>query len=285
MGMEVFQRRKLFDRLDLPRGVARKYFQELEANYGTNPFTNSIHAADVMQATHVLLWEVEKYMDVPPDMVLVVLLAAAAHDYKHPGFTRGFLVATNHALTETYTGATLLEDMSSNEAFGLLKKASLDMLGEWADFKAATVRELAGRLVVSTAGVDHFAFAASMGRTLAEDADLTHGRTLERLLELVLRAADVSFAGRPFAISKQWVDRLAAESFRQGDRERDANLSVSPFMDRYRPQVALSQLLFSTFIAAPLLHLVGSVAPTARDMFDSHLAANTTYVACAVSYH
>ncbi len=40
--------------------------------------------------------------------------------------------------------------------------------------------------------------------------------------------------------------------YRQGDREKELGLSISPFMDRTRSNISKSQIGFIEFIAAPL---------------------------------
>ena len=64
----------------------------------------------------------------------------------------------------------------------------------------------------------------------------------EMALELIVRASDVSNCAKPFGVSKQWFNRLTAEFFQQGDREKELGLPVSWFMDRTSPCVAECQV-------------------------------------------
>jgi hypothetical protein len=70
------------------------------------------------------------------------------------------------------------------------------------------------------------------------------GPTADRVdaMRLILRTADVAYCARPFAVSKQWSNRVTAEYFQQGDLEKRFGLSPSWFMNRDEPRVAECQV-------------------------------------------
>lgn len=47
-----------------------------------------------------------------------------------------------------------------------------------------------------------------------------------------LKIADLGHLQAPWAIHKEWVERMEEEQFRQGDMEKQLRLPVSPLMDR-----------------------------------------------------
>ena len=51
-------------------------------------------------------------------------------------------------------------------------------------------------------------------------------------LQAAIKCADLGHWALPNHLHLEWVDRLQAEFFAQGDRERAAGLPVSPLMDR-----------------------------------------------------
>ena len=57
--------------------------------YRLNPYHNAQHAADVLQAMHVFIINLEH--DLPPLTLLAVLFASIIHDYGHPGVNNSFL--------------------------------------------------------------------------------------------------------------------------------------------------------------------------------------------------
>lgn len=75
----------------------------LENGYhDTNPYHNSIHAADVTQAMHCFLQERKILESLSPMEIMCALLAAVAHDLDHPGVNQNFLVATKSHLAALY---------------------------------------------------------------------------------------------------------------------------------------------------------------------------------------
>ncbi len=105
------------------------------------------------------------------------------------------------------------------------------------------------------------------------------GNDQERLmsLEMVIKAADVSNCAKPFSLYKRWANQIMIEFYKQGDVERNDGSKISNYMDRFEPDVSTCQLNFMRFIVCPLYELVGSFAPTLRDMYSSKLKTNVKF--------
>lgn len=67
--------------------------------HDTNPYHNSVHAADVTQAMHCFLQDPKIKEHLTPLEAMCSLLAAVSHDLDHPGVNQQFLIATNSHLT------------------------------------------------------------------------------------------------------------------------------------------------------------------------------------------
>ncbi|CAG2111012.1 unnamed protein product, partial [Medioppia subpectinata] len=75
----------------------------LESGYhDTNPYHNSVHAADVTQAMHCFIQEPKIRQFLTPLEVMCALLAAVSHDLDHPGVNQHFLIATKSHLAALY---------------------------------------------------------------------------------------------------------------------------------------------------------------------------------------
>ncbi|VDK82715.1 unnamed protein product [Dibothriocephalus latus] len=87
--------RDLFNNFNIDPATFVNYILRLESAYQiTNPYHNHVHAADVLQAVHVLL-QAETLEGVFSDLeILSALFASAIHDANHPGLTNQYLINT-----------------------------------------------------------------------------------------------------------------------------------------------------------------------------------------------
>ena len=60
----------------------------------------------------------------------------------------------------------------------------------------------------------------------------------------MVHCSDLSNPTKPLEIYRRWVDRIMEEFFRQGDREREETLEISPMCDRYNATIEKSQVRF-----------------------------------------
>ncbi|VDN95988.1 unnamed protein product [Rodentolepis nana] len=124
----VFSKRGLFQTFGINPSTFVTYMLRLEAAYhSSNPYHNHIHAADVVQAVHVLL-QAETLANVFSDIeILASIFASAIHDVHHPGLTNQFLVNTGHKLALLYNDASVLENHHLSVAFKLLNDPGCDI--------------------------------------------------------------------------------------------------------------------------------------------------------------
>ena len=111
MFVTCLQSHGLFKHLHLEPWRVRKVIARIERGYRSDiPYHTSTHAADVVQAVSNLigsrgfgerLSHLEKFS---------VLMAAAVHDYEHPGVNNAFLVKTRHELAVLYNDQSPLEN-------------------------------------------------------------------------------------------------------------------------------------------------------------------------------
>ncbi|GFR52553.1 hypothetical protein Agub_g15141 [Astrephomene gubernaculifera] len=90
----------------------------------------------------------------------------------------------------------------------------------------------------------------------------------ERLLSLqmALKVADLGHLGARLETHKRWLAGLEEEFFRQGDRERQLGMPISPLFDRAKQGVGKSQVGFYDFVALPLLQAVVGAFPGATPL-------------------
>ncbi|KAK2087723.1 cAMP-specific 3',5'-cyclic phosphodiesterase 4C [Saguinus oedipus] len=91
-----------------------------------------------------------------------------------------------------------------------------------------------------------------------------------QVLQSLVHCADLSNPTKPLPLYRQWTDRIMAEFFQQGDRERESGLDISPMCDKHTASVEKSQVGFIDYIAHPLWETWADlVHPDAQDLLDT----------------
>lgn len=94
VGYELFNRYALLYKFKIPTGVLKNFLTQIEAGYvkHKNPYHNNLHAADVTQTVHYMLWQAGLTSWLTDLEIFAILLAAIIHDYLHTGTTNNFHV-------------------------------------------------------------------------------------------------------------------------------------------------------------------------------------------------
>ncbi|KAH3766236.1 cAMP-specific 3',5'-cAMP phosphodiesterase 4 [Pelomyxa schiedti] len=241
-----------------------------EQNYvDTNPYHTSLHAADVMQAVHWLMCT-ELLCNIPPLEKLALLIAALAHDLCHPGVNNNFLVSSMDPLAIQYNDQSVLESMHAARLFQLLKQENLNFLKHLSIDQFRLFRKSVITLILSTDMAKHLEVIGEFNSILKvshfDSGNSQHRLALERV---VLKVADISNVSRPWKIASVWANKVVAELFGQGDKEKSLKMDVSPFMDRHNTNQAKMQSTFIQFVMMPLLDPLAGVMPEVSELISN----------------
>ena len=72
--------------------------------------------------------------------------------------------------------------------------------------------------------------------------NLGDGGGFLQVLRNMVHCADLSNPTKPLAVYRQWTDRIMEEFFRQGDKERERGMEISPMCDKHTASVEKSQV-------------------------------------------
>ncbi len=240
--------------LPIDEGRLVRFLRELERGYQDNPYHTSTHGADVMQTLMYFLGRGELALHMNPLEVLASLVAAAAHDVNHDGHNNNFhiVTTTQHALT--HNNKAVLENHSARVVFELLARDECNFLARFDRRQFLIFRDHVIDLILGTDMSQHFAVMGQVKTKIAAaNGDLAvKTEDMGLYTKLAIKCADVSNPAKPRETYLRWADRIMEEFFRQGDREKELGLPVSPFMDRATTQVSKCQIGFIDFIVLPL---------------------------------
>ncbi|CAM9661517.1 unnamed protein product [Lampetra fluviatilis] len=274
----IFQERDLLKTFRIPVDTFITYMMTLEDHYHADvAYHNNLHAADVAQSTHVLL-STPALDAVFTDLeILAAIFASAIHDVDHPGVSNQFLINTNSELALMYNDESVLENHHLAVGFKLLQEENCDIFQNLSKKQRQTLRKMVIDMVLATDMSKHMNLLADL-KTMVETKKVTSSGVLLldnytdriQVLQNMVHCADLSNPTKPLDVYRQWTERIMEEFFRQGDRERERGMEISPMCDKHSASVEKSQVGFIDYIVHPLWETWGDlVHPDAQDILDT----------------
>uniref|UniRef100_A0AC11AZL0 Phosphodiesterase 4A n=1 Tax=Ovis aries TaxID=9940 RepID=A0AC11AZL0_SHEEP len=274
----VFQERDLLKKFRIPVDTMVTYMLTLEDHYHPDvAYHNSLHAADVLQSTHVLLATPALDAVFTDLEILAALFAAAIHDVDHPGVSNQFLINTNSELALMYNDESVLENHHLAVGFKLLQEDNCDIFQNLGKRQRQSLRKMVIDMVLATDMSKHMTLLADL-KTMVETKKVTSSGVLLldnysdriQVLRNMVHCADLSNPTKPLELYRQWTDRIMAEFFQQGDRERERGMEISPMCDKHTASVEKSQVGFIDYIVHPLWETWADlVHPDAQEILDT----------------
>ncbi|XP_026516385.1 cAMP-specific 3',5'-cyclic phosphodiesterase 4A [Terrapene carolina triunguis] len=274
----IFQERELLKTFKIPVETLLTYVLTLEEHYHADvAYHNSLHAADVVQSTHVLLATPALDAVFTDLEILAALFAAAIHDVDHPGVSNQFLINTNSELALMYNDESVLENHHLAVGFKLLQEENCDIFQSLGKRQRQTLRKMVIDMVLATDMSKHMSLLADL-KTMVETKKVTSSGVLLldnytdriQVLRNMVHCADLSNPTKPLELYRQWTDRIMEEFFRQGDKERERGMEISPMCDKHTASVEKSQVGFIDYIVHPLWETWADlVHPDAQEILDT----------------
>ncbi|TRY66595.1 hypothetical protein DNTS_014343 [Danionella cerebrum] len=288
----LFQDTGLFEIFKIPVREFMTYFCALESGYRDIPYHNRVHATDVLHAVWYLTTRPipgfqqihnsdsgispgrvayassrsSSFVDdsygclawnVPALELMALYVAAAMHDYDHPGRTNAFLVATNAPQAVLYNDRSVLENHHAASAWSLfLSQSEFNFLCNLDHVEFKRFRFLVIEAILATDLKKHFDFLAEFN-SKANDVnspgiDWTNENDRLLVCQVCIKLADINGPAKERSLHLKWTEGIVNEFYEQGDEEATLGLPISPFMDRSVPQLAKLQESFITHIVGPL---------------------------------
>ncbi|KAM5186168.1 cGMP-inhibited 3',5'-cyclic phosphodiesterase 3B [Callospermophilus lateralis] len=195
--------------------------------------------------------------NIPALELMALYVAAAMHDYDHPGRTNAFLVATNAPQAVLYNDRSVLENHHAASAWNLyLSRPEYNFLLNLDHVEFKRFRFLVIEAILATDLKKHFDFLAEFNAK-ANDVNsngIEWSSENDRLLvcQVCIKLADINGPAKVRDLHLKWTEGIVNEFYEQGDEEANLGLPISPFMDRSSPQLAKLQESFITHIVGPL---------------------------------
>ena len=294
LGFYLIKESGLVQRFSVIEKTLMTFLLKVEDGYPENMYHNRTHAADVLQSMYMLM--VNALGGFIGDMELLVgIIAAVCHDYKHIGVNNDFLVRSGHDLAVLYNGNSPMENHHASSTLFLLKQREYDFLAEADAVDRRQFNKLFITLILSTDMSSHFNIVgkfsnmftneaviecvqkacSSSSRSYSADLDNESpvtGDHISLALQMSIKMADLGHVLAEPKVHLKWVNSLEEEYFRQGDKEKVVfgPSAASPLMDRASPGITASQCGFFEIVVVPLYESFANVftgaAPALRQV-------------------
>ncbi|KAI9208239.1 Pde4d2 in complex with inhibitor Npv [Polychytrium aggregatum] len=249
----------IMNRLALPMDKFLRFISTIEEGYHADlTYHNSIHATDVLHCINYII-SLPNITKLFTDLeILALFVAAAVHDYDHPGVNNNFLISTNDRRALLYNDRSVLENHHCASAFEVLMRKECNFLGKLDRKVFKGVRDHIVAMVLATDLSQHFSLLTMFKKKVVNGGGfdpLSSGEDKSLLMQMLMKCADVSNPTKSWPIYCEWIKRITEEFFSQGDQEKQHGLPISPFCNRDAPSAtnpASSQKSFIEFIVAPL---------------------------------
>ncbi|XP_038623976.1 calcium/calmodulin-dependent 3',5'-cyclic nucleotide phosphodiesterase 1C isoform X2 [Tachyglossus aculeatus] len=247
---ELLTRYDLISRFKIPISALVSFVEALEVGYSKhkNPYHNLMHAADVTQTVHYLLYKTGVVNWLTELEIFAIIFSAAIHDYEHTGTTNNFHIQTRSDTAILYNDRSVLESHHVSAAYRLLQEdEEMNILSnlskeDWREFRTLVIE-----MVMATDMSCHFQQIKAMKSALQQPEEIDKPKALS----LMLHTADISHPAKAWDLHHRWTMSLLEEFFQQGDKEAELGLPFSPLCDRKSTMVAQSQVGFIDFIVEP----------------------------------
>ena len=158
-----------------------------------------------------------------------------------------------------YNDESILENHHLAVAFKLLQINERNIFSNLTTKQMKTLRKMIIDMVLATDMSKHMQLLAGL-KTMVESKKVTGNNVIMlesyddriQVLQNMIHCSDISNPTKPLELYIKWTDRIMEEFWRQGDKERDLGLEISPMCDRHIASVEKHQVGFIEFIVHPL---------------------------------
>lgn len=277
LGMMSLESNNLIPILDLDSDLICEFLVRAERSYcldasSPNQYHNSVHGADVCNSVQHFCLKPMLAQNIDVLSALSLVVAALMHDYRHPGSANGFLVATNDELAVTYNDLSVLENWHAAETFRLLAQEECNFTKALTEAQYRRFRTTVVKLIMATDLSQQFEYVSKFNKLNLRGPDFQEEKNRVLLMQMALKAADVSHPAKPWQLHARWTNAIQEEFFAVGDMERERGMKVGPLGNRETIKIPQAQVDFINYVARPCIKVWATACED--DVWLSMLEAN-----------
>ncbi|CAD6208668.1 GSCOCG00012751001-RA-CDS [Cotesia congregata] len=197
IGYYLLNRHGLIRKFKIPPQTLENFLTRIEEGYchHKNPYHNNLHATDVAQTMHYILYKTGFMNWLTELEIFAAFIAAIIHDYEHTGTTNNFHVMAGSDTALLYNDRAVLENHHVSATFRILKEDELNIIHNFSKEDYREFRSLVIDMVLATDMSYHFQQLKNMKNLLSLSEPVVDK---SKAVSLVLHCCDISHP------SKKW---------------------------------------------------------------------------------
>ncbi|CAK9116224.1 unnamed protein product [Durusdinium trenchii] len=235
------------EKLQVSHESVDEYLEQCLNAMPSNPYHGPAHIMDVMQSPPQLKRTFTTRKALSPVQTSALVLAAAAHDVDHTGTSNALLVSLSHEFVEDVEeGVGPMESHSGKRAVVLIQE-----LLKCRDpvLLQSVQKAIHGTDLSQHDKISKF-FSAAIEVLIISDLDAFFQPGTDEstaLLQMLLKASDVSNPARPMRTAQAWNSQVYQEFYAEGDQVLSAGGMPNPLHDRRTNCIPKSSVGFINF--------------------------------------
>ena len=221
--MRVLMRFNLHNKYNIDMEVWTTFSEKIRDNMNDNKYHNLRHITDVVQTLGSFL-ALEMPMSIFTDLDrLIMIISAIVHDLDHPGTNNLYQINKKTDLAIKYDNKSVLERHHIDLSNGLFKELNFMEALHLSDSDREIFLEGMRDLILFTDMAQHFALCGTLQDHTKKWKEGDHDLSKEDkmvYMQSLLHLADISNPFKQWTMCKYWSDRVFAEFYDQGDREK-----------------------------------------------------------------
>jgi hypothetical protein len=245
LGWHIFRKYGFAESYGMNELTFRRWLNIIESGYlNSNPYHNSLHAADVTHSMHYYVSRTKIWSVLRPEEKVAVIIAPIIHDYKHPGLNNAFQISTRAPLAIRYNDICVLENFHVASVYELMTDESFDIVSHFQPESRKLIREMTTSMVLATDMAVHFDWIGKFKSKISgAGLNLETKQDRKLLLNMAMKCADINNPTKKLIFCRKWTDMIMREFFAQGEEEKKRGLKVSMFMDKDTTDIPKCQVV------------------------------------------
>jgi len=270
---DMFLLSGLIDHFNINVRVLQNFITVVASHYHSIPYHNFNHVCHVLHGVWMMLVRSAAAGMLAPEDRLGALIAAICHDLDHDGYSNSYHVNTQSELARIYNDMSVMENHHCAMTFAILRRKECALLDDLQPDVRRQMRKTIVSAILCTDMSNHFTLTHDFKKhPLQFDAGSEGDRLL--LLKVLLHAADIGNAVRPFAVNDAMSKRVHREFQAQAEEEARLGLPVTFAVDSTnQKQCSQVELNFLDYVVMPLWERLAEVLPDLQPCWAT-LAAN-----------